>query len=298
MESGINSSGSIDAGGRAASASQHWLGLTGRVCAVTGGGSGIGAAIATGLAQAGAQVALLDRDAAAAARVAQSILAQGGRAISIECDVTSEAAVQAAAQQVERELGPCNALVNNAGMLRAGSLDAVSLADWNAVLALNLTGYLLCGREFVKQMRRGGGTPAGAQRGSIVHIASIAAHYPQTSSGAYSASKSGILQLSRQMAAEWGPQGVRSNVICPGMIRTALSEAFYAVPGVAQKRAAMTANRRVGLPLDIANVALFLLSERAAYVNGAELMVDGGMDCMLMDMVPRPGYNDGPVQTH
>ena len=94
------------------------------------------------------------------------------------------------------------------------------------------------------------------------------------------------------MAAEWGPSGVRSNAICPGMIRTALSAKFYEQPGFEQKRAAVTASRRVGEPIDIANVALFLLSDRSSYVNGAEILVDGGMGCMLMDLVPRPGFND------
>ena len=97
--------------------------------------------------------------------------------------------------------------------------------------------------------------------------------------------------MSRQMAVEWGPLGIRSNAICPGMIRTSLSAKFYEVPGFEAKRAAVTASRRVGEPNDIANVALFLASERSAYVNGAELVVDGGMQCMLMDMVPRPGFN-------
>ena len=107
----------------------------------------------------------------------------------------------------------------------------------------------------------------------------------------YSASKAGVLQLSRQMAVEWGPLGIRSNAICPGMIRTALSAKFYEEPGFEEKRSAVTANRRVGEPSDIANVALFLASNRSNYMNGAELVVDGGMQCMLMDMVPRPGYN-------
>jgi NAD(P)-dependent dehydrogenase (short-subunit alcohol dehydrogenase family) len=93
------------------------------------------------------------------------------------------------------------------------------------------------------------------------------------------------------MAVEWGPLGIRSNAICPGMIRTALSAKFYEEPGFEEKRSAVTANRRVGEPSDIANVALFLASNRSNYMNGAELVVDGGMQCMLMDMVPRPGYN-------
>jgi NAD(P)-dependent dehydrogenase (short-subunit alcohol dehydrogenase family) len=143
---------------------------------------------------------------------------------------------------------------------------------------------MLCARTFAKAMRTAG-------TGSIVNIASIAGLTPQTGSGAYSASKAGVLLLSRQMAVEWGPQGLRSNAICPGMIRTALSAKFYEEPGFEAKRAAVTANRRVGEPQDIADVALFLASPRAAYVNAAELAVDGGMTSMMMDMVPRPGFN-------
>ena len=269
----------------AASAPADWLGLTGHVFVVTGAASGIGEGVAAALVDAGASVALMDLNAAGVGAVAARLAQGGARTLAIACDVTDEAAVAAAVSRVEAELGPVRGLVNNAGMLRPGSLDEVALADWNAVLALNLTGYLLCGRHFARAMRARG-------RGAIVNVASISAHYPQTRSGAYSASKSGILQLSRQMAAEWGPAGVRSNAICPGLIRTALSAAFYAQPGVEQKRAALTANRRIGEPDDIANAALFLLSERAGYVNGTELIVDGGLDTMLMDLMPRPGYND------
>jgi NAD(P)-dependent dehydrogenase (short-subunit alcohol dehydrogenase family) len=124
-----------------------------------------------------------------------------------------------------------------------------------------------------------------------VHVASIASHFPQTASGAYSASKAGVLLLSRQMAVEWGAEGIRSNAICPGMIRTPLSARFYEEPGFEARRAAVTASRRVGEPQDIADVAAFLASPRSSYVNAAELTVDGGMSSMLMDMVPRPGFN-------
>jgi glucose 1-dehydrogenase len=273
-----------------------WLGLAGRVCVVTGAGSGIGAAIAAGLVQAGAHVALLDRDGDAVSAVAQdlnarSVAAEGAGATVLRpcraytADVSDEAAVLAVAQRVQAELGPCYGVVNNAGMGRPGALDSVSLQDWNRVLAVNLTGYLVVARSFAPQMRSQGA-------GSVVHVASISGLTPQTHSGAYSASKAGILLMSRQMAVEWGPQGLRSNAVCPGLIRTPLTAKFYDHPGVAERRAAITPSRRIGQPQDIADAVLYLLSPRAGFVNGAELLVDGGLSGMLMDLMPRPGYND------
>lgn len=261
-----------------------WLGLATKVCVVTGASSGIGAAIAEQLALAGAKVALLDKDQQAAQTLARNLNARGLVTLAVECDVAEEPATLAAAQQVRKTLGPADVLVNNAGLLRAGSADSISLADWNLVLSVNLTGYLLCARAFGADMRKRGA-------GSIVNVASISGNFPQTGSGAYSASKAGVLLLSRQLAVEWGAQGVRSNAICPGMIRTPLSASFYREPGFEAKRAAVTASRRIGEPQDIADVALFLASPRSAYVNGAEIAVDGGMSSMLMDMVPRPGFN-------
>ncbi|SCK29710.1 NAD(P)-dependent dehydrogenase, short-chain alcohol dehydrogenase family [Variovorax sp. HW608] len=265
-----------------------WLALEDQVAVVTGAASGIGAAVAQSLGDAGAKVALLDLDGKGAETIALQLRSQGRRAIAIECDIASEGSVAKAAQQVGRELGACSVLVNNAGMLRAGELADVSLDAWNQVLAVNLTGYLLCARAFSKPMRD-------ARCGSIVNVASISALHPQTGSGAYSASKAGVLLMSRQMAVEWGPLGVRSNAICPGMIRTALSATFYEEPGFEARRAQVTASRRIGEPQDIADAALFLASPRSAYVNGAELVVDGGMSSMLMDMVPRPGFNRTPA---
>ena len=267
-----------------AEAGRDWLGLQERVCVVTGAGSGIGAAIAESLVAAGAQVALLDRQAEAAQGVATRIDPTGRHTLVVPCDVSDMASVAQAASAVRQRFGPCHSLINNAGLLRAGPLQSVSLDDWNTVLAVNLTGYLLCAREFAPAMCEQGA-------GSIVNVASIAGQFPQTGSGAYSASKGGVLLLSRQMAVEWGPRGVRSNAVCPGMIRTALSARFYEEPGFEAKRAAVTASRRIGEPQDIADVVLFLASPRSAYVNGAELNVDGGMSSMLMDMVPRPGFN-------
>lgn len=262
----------------------HWLGLQQQVCVVTGAASGIGAAVAASLAQVGAKVALLDRDGAGANALATRLTQEGAMAIGIPCDITDKSALEQAAKQVRDRLGPCNVLVNNAGLLRAGKLAEVDIAQWNEVLAVNLTGYLQCARLFGADMHQAGS-------GSIVNVASIASLFPQSGSGAYSASKAGVLLLSRQMAVEWGPLGVRSNAICPGMIRTALSAAFYEQPGFEQRRAAVTASRRIGEPQDIADAVLFLASPRSGYVNGAELLVDGGMSSMLMDMVPRPGFN-------
>jgi NAD(P)-dependent dehydrogenase (short-subunit alcohol dehydrogenase family) len=257
--------------------------LSGDVAAVTGGGSGIGRAIAKGLAHAGAIVCVLDIDKAGADETARLIAASGGRGFAVACDASDEDSVLAAERVVAGTFGPASILVNNAGILRAKPLDQLTLADWNSVLAVNLTGYFLCARIFGKAMCARG-------KGSIVHVGSIASSFAQTRGGAYSAAKAGVCGLSSTIAAEWGPFGVRSNVVHPGMIRTALSAPFYADPELARRREATVASRRTGVPEDVAQVACFLASERSSYVNGAELTVDGGFSRMAIDLVPRPGY--------
>jgi len=259
------------------------LGLRDRVFVVTGAASGIGRAIAAGGAAAGASLVLLDRNLAGAESLAAELRAKGSRAFALACDTANPESVSAAAEESRRRAGPCGVLVNNAGILRSGKLESLAPADWNETLAVNLTGYFLCAQAFGRQMLE-------ARRGSMIHVASIAGNEPQLRSGAYSASKAGVLILSRQIAAEWGPSGIRSNAVSPGLIRTPMSEAFYAAPGVAERRAAIVPSRRVGTPEDIADAVLYLASERAAYVNGAEIAVDGAFNSILMDQVPRPGF--------
>lgn len=260
-----------------------WLGLGGRVAVITGAGSGIGRAAAESLSGAGAAVALLDLNIKGAEEAAAAIKAKGGKAIAIRCDTADLASIKAAAATVTRELGTADILVNNAGILRPGGLDALSLEDWNRIIAVNLTGYLLCAQVF-------GGDMRAKKRGAIIHTASIAASQPQANSGAYSVTKAGVVMLSRQLAFEWGPSGVRSNAVSPGLVRTALSEAFYQVPGVTERRSAIVPSGRVATPEDMANVITFLASDRSSYVNGEEIIVDGGLGQILMAQVPRPGF--------
>lgn len=262
--------------------SGDWLGLKDRVCVVTGAGSGIGQAVALAMAAAGASLVLLDKHQTNCEATADKLRATGTKVLPLACDTADPASV-AAAESATRAIGPCDILVNNAGILLAGSLATVPLEDWNLLLSVNLTGYLLCAQAFGKAMIERG-------RGAIVHTASIAGSNAQALSGAYSVSKAGVLMLSRQLAVEWGPHGVRSNVLSPGLVRTPMSESFYQAPGVAERRAAAIPLGRVGTPEDMAQVVLFLASDRAGFVNGQEIIVDGGFEHMLMSLVPRPGF--------
>lgn len=259
-----------------------WIDLRAKVAVVTGGGAGIGRGIAHGLAAVGAHVVVLDRDEAGCA-VAAEICEKGGRTKFFACDVTSDENVARVASQVMTEVGSPAILVNNAGTMLPGGLDATSLTDWERILSLNLTGYLRCARVFGASMLE-------QRTGAIVHVASIAASFPQSYSGAYSVSKAAVIMLSRQLAVEWGPRGVRSNVVSPGMIRTPLTEAIYQAPGVHEARRALVPAQRIGRPEDIADTVVFLASERASYINGEEIIVDGGFARTIMGVIPRPGF--------
>ncbi len=259
------------------------FGLRGQVCVVTGAASGIGRAIAQALAAHGAKVAVLDRDLAGREATADMIHQAGGQALAFAVDTGVQASVQSAAQEVAAQLGPCNVLVNNAGMLRPGPLASLCLAEWQAVLDVNLTGYFLCAQAFGAQMRALGG-------GTLVHTASIAADHATAHAGAYSVAKAGVQMLSRQLALEWAADHIRSNAVCPGMIYTPMSASLYNQPGVTERRSQAIPSGRIGRPEDIAQAVLFLASPRSAYVNGQELTVDGGFTRMLMSLVPRVGY--------
>lgn len=264
-------------------------GLAGRVCVVTGGGSGMGRAISLALAKEGAKVSVLDLNAGGATETAALITGNGGQAAAFTCDTADAASVAQAAAHSAAALGLCDVLVNNAGILRPGPLDTLALDLWNKVLAVNLTGYFICAQAFGRQMRdRKSGAP-----GVMVHTASIAADHATANAGAYSVAKAGIQMLSRQLAVEWGAYGIRSNVVNPGLIVTPMSQAFYDQPGVTQRRSQAVPAGRVGAPEDIAQAVVFLASDRAAYINGQEIAVDGGFTQMLMSLIPRAGYESG-----
>ena len=256
-----------------------WLELEGKTAVVTGASGGIGQAICDALAAEGVRVVLLDRDTGRAEEQANAL---GGGAFALRCDLSKPDEVAEAAARVEVE-GGADILVNSAAILRPGTLDTLSEADWSAMLSVNLTGYFTASQAFGRGMLARG-------RGAIVHIASISGHQPQPASGAYSASKAATVMLSRQLAYEWGPRGVRSNCVSPGLVMTPMSAAFYADADIKARRESMVPLRRIATPQDMADVTLFLTSDRASYVTGQEIVVDGGLSQSLMGLVPRPGF--------
>jgi glucose 1-dehydrogenase len=263
---------------------QNWLDLDGKMAVVTGAAGGIGKATADLLVALGANVAYLDLDQDACQANAVSTDPSGETAIGLTCDVADVSSVTAARDTVVDKWGGCDILVNNAGILRPGDLKDIDLEDWSKTLRVNLDGYLICAQHFGALMEARGG-------GALVHVASIAGLHPQPHSGAYSPSKAAVAMMSQQFAFEWGPAGIRSNVVSPGLIRTPLSESFYQSPGLVERREAVIPTRRIGMPIDIANAVAFLASPRASYVNGQEIVVDGGFTRTLMSHVPRPGFD-------
>ena len=253
-----------------------WLGLDGKTCVVTGAARGIGFAIAADLAAAGGRVVMLDIADGASARAAATI---EGDVTAMVCDTADEALVDAVADRVECKFGRCDVLVNNAAIFQPKQLVESTLEHWNKGVAVNLTGYFNCTRAFGRKMIGNGG-------GAIVHIGSIAAFTSQFYGVDYSATKAAITAFSRQVAIEWGGYGIRSNVVHPGLTKTPLTAERNAGTDVMERRARMTAVKRMGEPKDIAGAVLFLASDRSSYVTGADMMVDGGIQRMLTELVP------------
>ncbi len=234
--------------------------LAGKLALVTGGGSGIGEGIARAFAEHGAQVIVADLNAAGAERVAAAI---GGAAHVL--DVSDRSACDALARLV----GPIAILVNNAGIIRRAKLEADSArADWDATMAVNLDGPFNMVTAFMDQLKQ--------TKGSVINIGSIQSFVALPNSAAYTTSKGGVRALTKALAIELSPQGVRVNAIGPGMIATPLNAAARQNPDYMANFAQRIPLGRLGEPADIAGPAVFLASDLARYITGVTLPVDGG----------------------
>jgi len=241
--------------------------LEGRRAAITGAASGIGRGIAEAFAGAGARVALLDRDFAAAEAVAAAIRAGGGEATAFACDVAEEASVTAAFAALRERFGAIDILVNNAGVLRDVPFEAMSIAEWDRVMGVNLRGAFLCTREAVPAMKAQGW-------GRIVNISSQLAHKGAPELTHYTASKAGLLGFTRSLAHELARSGITVNAICPGIIETPMSAGVP--PEVKARVAEKLPIGRFGRVDEITGAALLLASDAGSYFIGATLDVNGG----------------------
>ena len=242
---------------------------------VTGAGRGIGAVIARNAAADGHRVAVWDVDAAAAEAVAGEI---GGGAVGSCVDVTDEESVQAAFAGLD---APPSVLVNNAGIVRFAPLASLTRADWDAVLAVNLTGAFLVSRAAAALMGPAGG-------GAIVNITSVNGLAAAPHAGAYTATKSALIMLTEQMALEWAAQGIRVNAVAPGLILAGMSDPIYADEEVRALRESKVPLGSLGTADDVAAAVLFLASAKAGYVTGQTLAVDGGLTKTAIAGLARP----------
>lgn len=244
--------------------------MSGKAAIVTGAGRGIGRAIATAFAAEGARVAVVDRDLDAARSVVAELQAQGSDAIAIHADVSSESDVDTMIAATLEAFATIDVLVSNAGVGFHRALLDLTLADWERVLRVNLTGTFLCVQRAARVMRQQGG-------GRVIIISSTSGQRGAMARTAYGVSKAGVIQLMRVAAAELAPHGIRVNSIAPGPITTPLSLANHTAE---QRRAYLERipMKRYGEMHEVAAAAVFLASDDASYVNGHVLNVDGGMN--------------------
>jgi len=239
---------------------------------ITGGGSGIGEATALSLAEVGRAVAIWDRNGAGARRVAARCADEFGvRAVGLKLDVTRTSTLKGAVKRSRQEVGPLGGLVHAAGIAGAAAVTDLTEPGWDEVLNVNLRAGALVVKELHAALREA--NPGSA----IVFMSSIEGWVGNALLPAYCASKAGLLGLTRSACALLGPDGIRVNSICPGAVETPLLAPLLELPGARENLLAHTPLGRLAQPSDIATVARFLLSDDAAYISGASLIVDGGM---------------------
>ena len=262
--------------------------LTGQPALVTGANSGIGKAVALGLAKAGADVIVnYVTDPASAEAVCDEIVAMGRRALPIQADVSVEAEVVAMFAQAVQAFGTLHIVVSNAGLQRDAAFDQMTLDQWNKVIGVNLTGQFLCAREAVREFkRRGLDLKVSMAAGKIICMSSVHQQIPWGGHVNYAASKGGVMLLMKSIAQEMAPQRIRVNAIAPGAIRTPINTGAWDTPAAYESLMTLVPYNRIGEPDDIAQAAVWLASDAADYVTGATLFVDGGMTLY-------PGFSTG-----
>jgi NAD(P)-dependent dehydrogenase (short-subunit alcohol dehydrogenase family) len=248
--------------------------LEDKIALVTGGGAGIGRAIAETFAREGAEVMIADRDGDAAKELADAIVKSNGAASAHEVDVTDTAQVKKLMEEIGAAHGRLDVLVNNAGVGERADFRHLSDEAWERVWSVNLDGTVRCAREAFDLLKASG-------KASIINLSSIMATKHTRQMAVYSATKGAVSALSRSLAVEYAPYGIRVNTLLPGYVDTALIGRYISNPMIAKALLTQTPLRRFGTPQDIANAALFLASDEAAYITGASLNVDGGMATTL-----------------
>jgi len=262
--------------------------LLGQKALVTGASSGIGRAVALALGQAGADVVVnFISGEDKAQEICEEIRSHGVRAIALRGDVSNEAHVQQMFKQMLEEFGTIDILVNNAGLQQDASFEELTLAQWNKVIGVNLTGQFLCAREAVREFKRRGVVPeVSCSAGKILCMSSVHEVIPWAGHVNYAASKGGVMLMMKSLAQEVAPHRIRVNSICPGAIRTPINMEAWGTAAAYTELLKLIPYKRIGEAEEIGRAAVWLASDYADYLHGISLFVDGGMSLY-------PGFETG-----